>query len=80
MARIVVSTAPTTDAKPLTAQPHATYSRGCLGEPGDRAEPQRHEHAEAQAERGEHDERDDDSRREAGGRASASVIGGRANR
>ena len=30
MARIVVSTAPITDAKPFTAHPQATYSRGCL--------------------------------------------------
>ena len=35
IARIVVSTAPTTEAKPFTAQPHATYSRGwsVSGEP-----------------------------------------------
>ena len=53
-----------TDANPFTAQPQATYSRGCLGESRDGAQAERHERAEADAERCEHDERDNDSRRE----------------
>ena len=60
MAMIVVSTEPITEAKPLTAQPQATYSAPWSVEAGHRAEAERHEHAEADAERGQHHEGHDD--------------------
>ena len=58
MARIVVST----DADHRREAVHGPAPRDVLavelGELGDRAEPQRHEHAQTDAERGEHHERD----------------------
>ena len=62
--RRVLSTAPHTEAKPLTAHPHATYSRE-VGQSPDGTEAERHEHAEAKAQRREHHEGDGDAQEEA---------------
>ena len=80
MAMIVVSTEPMTEAKPLTAQPQATYSLAVVGEGGHRPEAERHEHAEADAERRQHHERHQHPHRRAAVVSSASVSIGSRNR
>ena len=52
-----MSTEPITEKKPLIAHDHATYSSPWRAELRDQAEAERHEHAEAEPERGEDDQR-----------------------
>ena len=55
--RIVVSTEPMTEKNPFTAHDHAMYSSACSLSSPTRLEAERHEHAEAEPERGEDDQR-----------------------